>query len=342
MIDDLSGEAASGMHPKNRWLLELLVLSTPIWAGGCGVRDRMRNYLQGEEQHTTAVQIGDRVYTQNDLEQFFNSRLSEFLDPASANQARSNLLDTFIEDKLLLGQAEQLKIEPNPDALQSMMDKISSSGADKPSGRSAPTRDAELEGGLRETLLIQQYLNEHVLNGLKISDQECEAYYKEHLGDYVRNDVVHVREILVKDMTLVNKVYALLKAKRNRNFADLARLYSIGATAADGGDLGSFQRGELPEEFERAVFSISPGTVAKVVTSQYGYHIFLVEEKVLAHQQKFYEVRQQIREKLKLEGERELIQNELAALREKTPVRIFRENLNFKYVGTQPRDKGQK
>jgi peptidyl-prolyl cis-trans isomerase C len=65
--------------------------------------------------------------------------------------------------------------------------------------------------------------------------------------------------------------------------------------APDGGDLGTFQKGELPEEFEKAIFPLAPGSVSKIVSSRYGYHIFLVEEKVLAHQQRLVEVKDQIR-----------------------------------------------
>ena len=112
---------------------------------------------------------------------------------------------------------------------------------------------------------------------------------------------------LADDRATAEKAISLLRANRNKNFGELARLYSKGPSAADGGDLGSFQRGELPEEFERVVFSLSPGTSSKIVQSKYGYHIFLVEEKVLAHQQKLYEVREQIRELLLLDREREII-----------------------------------
>jgi len=127
----------------------------------------------------------------------------------------------------------------------------------------------------------------------------------------------------------------LLKANGNKNFADLARLYSKGATASDGGYLGSFQRGDLPEEFEKAIFAVSPGTVTKLVRSKYGYHIFMVDEKIAAHQQKFYEVRDDIREILRMERERESIREELASLMTKFPVEIHREKLNFNYIGTR-------
>ena len=134
---------------------------------------------------------------------------------------------------------------------------------------------------------------------------------------------------------MAEKIQDLLKAKANKNFGNLARVYSRAPSAAEGGDLGLFERGDLPEEFEKAVFKLSPGSVSKVVRTQYGYHIFLVEEKIMAHQQKLIEVKDQIKEKLRLERERAIINGEIESLRKEIPVVIHRNLLGFHYMGTR-------
>jgi peptidyl-prolyl cis-trans isomerase C len=323
---------------RSAWQFALgsLLLALTLWAIGCGLRDRFGEYFSNEEDDAVVLRIGDKSYTHADLDGYFAARLGDFVDPESADAAKSNLLDLFIEDRLLLQRAESLKIEASDQALKAMIESITSSESPgQTDGRYPGRSDENLEQGLRESLKIQRYLSEYVLKDVHVTEEECEAYYKEHLDEYVSNDVVRVREILVNDDALVQKIYELLKAKGNRNFADLARLYSAGATAASGGDLGTFHRGELPEEFEKAIFSVSPGTVSRLVRSQYGYHIFLVEEKILAHQQKFYEVKEVIREKLQLEREREHISKELESLKMRTPVEIRLERLGFNYVGNR-------
>jgi peptidyl-prolyl cis-trans isomerase C len=182
---------------------------------------------------------------------------------------------------------------------------------------------------------MQQYLNDYLLKDLIVSDQECESYYLEHLGDYVKNDVVRVREILVDDLALAERIRIQLKAKKNKNFGDLARVYSKAPSAADGGDLGLFEKGDLPEEFEKAVFRLSPGSVSQIVRTRYGYHIFQLEQRILAHQQKLIEVKDQIKEKLRLAREREIINRELETLRKEIPVVMHRELLGFNYIGTR-------
>ena len=98
------------------------------------------------------------------------------------------------------------------------------------------------------------------------------------------------------------------------------------------------QRGELPAEFEKAIFMLTPGSSSKIVSTKYGYHIFGVQQRIPAHQQKFIEVHDRIREKLLLEREREIMDSELASLRESIPVVIHRESLDFNYQA--PRHSG--
>jgi parvulin-like peptidyl-prolyl isomerase len=297
----------------------------------CGLVSRLQGQLTGGKPNLTAVRIGNKTFTKMELNRFFESRLSEFRDPENADKIKSNLLDSFIDDKLLLDQAEKMNVRPDAESIKGAMSKISVGDAE-----GAPaSKTADLEQDLVESLKTQQYLRDHLLKGVLISDQDCAAYYKEHAGEFVKNDVVRVLEILVDDIDTAEKILKMLKSRSNKNFEDLARVYSKGVSASSGGNLGLFQRGELPEEFEKEIFRLTPGSISKIVSSKYGYHIFRLQEKILAHQQKLIEVEDQIRSKLLLEREREIVTKELAALRKNIPVEIRRSELDFIYVSAQ-------
>jgi peptidyl-prolyl cis-trans isomerase C len=314
-------------------ILALIILFLPGLTA-CNQRDRLRAFFQAEGSRTAVVKIGDNTYTKTDLDHFFDNRLSEFRDPGNNDLLKSNLLESFIEEKLFLQEAEQAHIQPDPKLLQAMLERAATA-VERQGERSAPNRDADLERTLSDSLKTQLYLRNHLLINIEVTDAECEAYYKEHLADYVTNDSVHVREILVDDPAQAQRLLTLLKTNRNKNFADLALAHSKGARADEGGDLGKFQKGELPEEFEKVIFLLAPGNVSKIVRSQYGYHIFMVEEKVLAHQQKLIEVKDQIKEKLTLDREREIIKQELVSLVSRIPVEVYRDRLDFDYIGTR-------
>ena len=84
-----------------------------------------------------------------------------------------------------------------------------------------------------------------------------------------------------------DSVRALAASIRSRivsgeDFAAMAREYSQDTqTAASGGDLGSFGRGEMFPQFEEAAFSLGTGDVSQAVETALGLHLIKVEEKIL-------------------------------------------------------------
>jgi hypothetical protein len=66
----------------------------------------------------------------------------------------------------------------------------------------------------------------------------------------------------------------LRRIRAGEDFAELARRYTEDpATQANGGELGSFARGAMLEEFERAAFSLRVGEISDLVRTKEGYHI---------------------------------------------------------------------
>jgi len=78
------------------------------------------------------------------------------------------------------------------------------------------------------------------------------------------------------------KANDLLKQIRDgANFDDIAKKYSDGPSAADGGTLGMFKRGQLAKEIEDKTFAMKTGDVTEVMRFKQGYGIL----KVIDHQQ---------------------------------------------------------
>jgi peptidyl-prolyl cis-trans isomerase SurA len=80
------------------------------------------------------------------------------------------------------------------------------------------------------------------------------------------------------------------------NFAELAKQYSRDASARDGGDLGTLKRGELAQDIETQILSLSPGQISSPYRSALGYHIFRLESKETLEGEGLGRVRAQIRE----------------------------------------------
>jgi len=123
---------------------------------------------------------------------------------------------------------------------------------------------------------------------VKFTPGEVQRFYDEHKQDYVRPESVQLSEILVSTgddpddaaKTAAGKAKADgLEAKLHAggDFSQLAKSFSDGTTAADGGSFGTFKRGELAQVFEDAVFGLKPGGFTDPIRTKQGYVIFKVE-----------------------------------------------------------------
>ncbi|MHA3902354.1 peptidylprolyl isomerase [Castellaniella sp. WN] len=63
------------------------------------------------------------------------------------------------------------------------------------------------------------------------------------------------------------------------DFAAVAREHSSCPSSRDGGDLGTFGRGQMVREFDEVVFSAPVGVVQGPVRTQFGYHLVEVTDR---------------------------------------------------------------
>ncbi|MBL8239027.1 MAG: peptidyl-prolyl cis-trans isomerase [Bryobacterales bacterium] len=129
---------------------------------------------------------------------------------------------------------------------------------------------------------------------VKVDDAAVQKYYDEHKGEY---EEVKARHILVrfKDSRVplregqkeLSDAEALAKSQELKkkldaggDFAALAKSDSDDTgTGAQGGDLGTFGRGQMVPEFDAAAFKQDVGKVGDPVRSAFGYHLIKVEER---------------------------------------------------------------
>jgi len=141
-----------------------------------------------------------------------------------------------------------------------------------------------------------------------VSDRDIAAYYRDHLSDYQLPERRRARHILVKvsqgadtaELAEKEKKAASLmeRLRRGEDFATLARLESDDpGSAANGGDLGFFPRGQMVKPFEDAVFSMNVGDIRKV-RSRFGFHIIKLDAISPSRTRELAEVKDEIRKKL--------------------------------------------
>jgi peptidyl-prolyl cis-trans isomerase C len=82
---------------------------------------------------------------------------------------------------------------------------------------------------------------------------------------------VHCSHILVKTEKEANAV--LERLQKGEKFANIAKEVSLCPSGKRGGDVGTFSRGAMVKEFEKAAFALQKGGLSPLVKTKYGYHV---------------------------------------------------------------------
>jgi peptidyl-prolyl cis-trans isomerase SurA len=141
---------------------------------------------------------------------------------------------------------------------------------------------------------------------VSVTEEEVSQYLEANRPKLETGLTYHARHILVLPETGSDDVAwenARIRAEMLRtqlqqgaDFAEVAKQYSRDASARDGGDLGTLKRGELAQDIETQILSLSPGQISSPYRSALGYHIFRLESKETLEGEGLARVRAQIRE----------------------------------------------
>ena len=137
--------------------------------------------------------------------------------------------------------------------------------------------------------LMDDYINDRIENMVAGVDweQTIEEAYIAQEDRLVGDERVRAAHILIgMDERSEEEAHALAQSllerlQQGEDFAELAAEYSKDPSGeANGGKLGTFGRGQMVPEFERAVFAMrEPGQLSDLVRTQFGYHIIKVTGK---------------------------------------------------------------
>ncbi|MBI4456962.1 MAG: peptidylprolyl isomerase [Acidobacteria bacterium] len=236
-------------------------------------------------------------------------------------QDENQLFDLFVEQEIFLHLADRDQVEIDEEDVRENLLKLGFESQD--------LKDEELLRSVKDDLRVQKWIKANISSGVRATVAEAEDYYRRHSSEFVQLDTVHLREILISDQVFAQKLYRQLRRQPMEDFLLAARKYSKAASAANDGDLGTFQRGELPDSFEQVVFRLRPGEISAPVRSDLGYHLFLLEERVPRHRQTFLEVKDEIFEKIMADKESQAIRNYLEDAKKTVNIQVYRKNTNL-------------
>jgi peptidyl-prolyl cis-trans isomerase SurA len=247
-----------------------------------------------------------------------------------------NLLRDLIDNSLLVQEGkdggvsvdadvikrlDEIRIQNNIATMEELEEQIDKSGVSF----------EDFKNNIKNQLLQQEVIRHDVGSKIILSHEEVQKYYQDHKDDFVRPELVTLREIFVStegktdsDMPALRKKAEdlLQRVKNGEYFGELAKHFSDGSTAKQGGDLGQFQRGQLAANIEQAVFGLQRLQTTSVIPTKTGFLILQVGEHYSAGQQPEDKVDGEIQDRLYNDKLRPALRTYLEMLRESSYVQV--------------------
>src|SRR5215472_7487983 len=218
-------------------------------------------------------------------------------------------------------QLDQIRIQNNLKDMDELEKAVSSQGINW----------EDFKNNIRNHILTQKVVSQEVGSHINIGASDAQNYYDQHKADFIRPEQVALREIIVntegkKDSELPDlkkkAETALKRVKDGEDFGEIAKRFSDGSTAKQGGFLGVYKRGELSKQLEDIVFKMKKNELTEVLDTKQGYLVLQVLEHYDEGEQALNKVESEIMDKMYSTRMQPKLKEYLKTLREQSYVVI--------------------
>lgn len=269
------------------------------------------------------ARINSDIITRSEVQQSREQVLSELKQKYGAQaeqmfgEQEKDVLRDLIDQRLLVQKGKDLGINPDTevikrlDEMRKQMGLASLEELEKAAEQRGVSYE-EVKDNIRTGLITQKVIGQEVGGKIQITQEESRQFYQDHLKELERPERIRLSEILVSTQSPdapggtedpATLAAAEQKARELReeirkgaSFEEVAKKSSSGGSAAEGGDLGYFERGKLAKELEDKTFSMKVNEVSDVIRTKQGFILLKVTEHDAAGVPSYKDVGQKIQE----------------------------------------------
>ena len=277
----------------------------------------MAGAARAEIKDRIAAVVNGQAITLSELEDRINPELARVPPgPAGAGQRQKVLktgLTQMIDERLVESEATSLGIDITDEEVNHLIEQLAKqNNLDMTQFRAALASQNIPVESIREQLKRQQLtlrLLQYKVKPRKVTDEEVQAAYANQNKDGELE--VRARDIFIAapegaSAAVEEKAKAKAAAAQRRvlageSFAKIARDLSDGPSAAEGGDLGYFGRGQMLPSIEEAAFALQARQISKLIRTSGehgGYHLVMVEDRRKLAPKPLAAVQEEIRTRL--------------------------------------------
>lgn len=191
----------------------------------------------------------------------------------------------------------------------------------------------KLKADTKVDISINKMVEAEVATQPPPTDPQVRDFYDKNPDKFKQDEAVRASHILFRveenaDAATKKKVMdeaqgVLKQARGGADFAELAKKHSADGSAAQGGDLNFFTRGQMVPPFDQAAFAMKPGEISDIVTTQFGYHIIKVTERRPPSTVPFEQVSERIKEFLTQQQKQQKADGFIQGLKQKAKIEVL-------------------
>lgn len=252
---------------------------------------------------------------------------------AALAKAKKEVLKNMVDQLLLEQQAAKIGIEvTKADIDNAISDILRNNNITMQKFRAdlkaMGTTESQYRQKIKQQILRSRLVSFEIRSKIVIPEARIKAYYeKNYLNKQNEAKGYHILQIGItwgEGSKIKSQSEALEKAKFVRakliaggNFQELARSFSNLPSAADGGDIGVFKRGDLAPYMAKAIISMRVGEISPIIATPSGYQIFKLTNAPGQKRQGLSAVHDEIKNILYKQEEEKEYQKWLTSLRTK-------------------------
>lgn len=257
--------------------------------------------LQAQEKVVDRIiaVVGQNMVLESEVEtQYLQAKVQGAIE-GSARSVKCQILENMLLENLLLNQAELDSVQVSDSEVEQSLDQrlryfISQFGSQEKLeeyyGKSIIEIKEEFRDLVKNNMLVTQVQN-NITKNVFVTPSDVKEFYRNIPMDSIPliSAQVEMRQIIkIPPVSMEQKVMIKEKLRDLRrrvvegeNLATLAILYSDDpGSAAKGGEIGFFGRGELYPEYEAIAFKLKEGEISEIIETKAGFHIVqLIERK---------------------------------------------------------------
>ena len=224
-------------------------------------------------------------------------------------QARKEVLELIIEERLLLRVADRFGITVNDEEIDTAIARMKqqANASDDQMKKELTEQGFSLEG-YRHFLKVQltkvRIIEATIKSNVSMAEEKIREYHQKHAENYFFPEV-RVSQILAQvpsdakpqDWETAKKKMERIARDLRKGiaFEEVASRYSDDTSSApSGGNLGFFKKGEMIPALEAVVFAMETGEVSRVIQSSQGLHVLKVTDRRAGSLAPFEEVKERV------------------------------------------------